>query len=228
MTKKKSPAKRKVRSAPKAKPKKKRVTKRTAKAAVKKVAKKRAVRVERPSKKTKKKAAKKKTKKKGGRPSKFKPEFQEQAKQLAELGATDAQMAKFFGVTETTLNNWKKSHAKFFESLKLGKAVADDRVEKSLFQRANGYEHEEEKIHFDRWGDVCRANTIKHYPPDTTACIFWLKNRRPDDWRDKVETQHTVTPGEGGLIVPIGMDVEAWNKAAARQQAIMKSGTGGE
>jgi hypothetical protein len=163
---------------------KKKVVKKKAKKATKKK-----VPVRKAAKKApiRKKVAKKKvTKKKGGRPSKYKAEFCEQAFRLAELGATDVQIAEFFHVTDRTLDNWKEAHPEFFRSLKKGKAQPDDNVERSLFQRAMGYSHPEEKI-FCSNGQVVRADTTKHYPPDTTACIFWLKNRRPDDWRDKKE-----------------------------------------
>src|SRR5574344_2077919 len=73
-----------------------------------------------------------------GRPSSFKPEFIEQACKLALLGATDKQMADFFGVKEQTLNNWKKSKDGFFASLKKGKLDADANVSNSLYKRALG------------------------------------------------------------------------------------------
>lgn len=93
-------------------------------------------------------------------------------------------MAKIVGVTEQTFNNWKKSYPSFFESLKDWKAEADKKVERSLYERACGYFHPEEKI-FTYEGGVIRADTIRHYPPDPTSMIFWLKNRQPDKWRDK-------------------------------------------
>ena len=177
-------------------------------------------RVERKSKKkTKKKAARKSV---GGRPSKFKPEFEHQVKTLAELGATDAQIAQCFGVTEQTLNNWKKSHPRFFESLKSAKEIADERVEQSLFNRALGFSHPEEKIFCDK-GDVVRAGTMKQYPPDTTACIFWLKNRKSGEWRDKIETEHSGVIG-GNLVIADLEDAADWETAAKRQQEIMKAG----
>lgn len=126
------------------------------------------------------------------RPTKFKPEFVPQASKLAALGATDIEIADFFEVTERTLNRWKNESDEFCQSLKVGKTVADDRVERSLFARANGYEHEDVDI---RVVDhvIVQTKLRKYYPPDTTACIFWLKNRRPDLWRDKVDMQHSGT-----------------------------------
>lgn len=123
---------------------------------------------------------------KTGRPSKYKPELDEQAEKLCRLGATDKEIAAFFGVRESTLNNWKLRHPSFVESLKRGKDEVDGLVEQSLFRRALGYSHQSEKV-FQYQGAIVRAKTVEHYPPDTTACIFWLKNRQPDSWRDRRE-----------------------------------------
>lgn len=123
-----------------------------------------------------------------GRPSKYKPEFAEQAKKLAVLGATDAQMADFFEVSISTFSLWKVEHPEFSESLKVAKEEADKRVEHSLYQRAMGYEHDEVDIRVVA-GELKMTPIRKHYPPDTTACIFWLKNRKPKEWRDKVEAE---------------------------------------
>jgi hypothetical protein len=130
----------------------------------------------------------------GGRPSAFASEMMRQARFLCERGCTDVELAEFFGVCEKTLNNWKKAHPEFLQSLKEGKAVADSRVQRSLFKRATGYSHPD--VHFSNFqGTITATPLTKHYPPDTTAAIFWLKNRRPDQWRDKVDlnTNHTGT-----------------------------------
>lgn len=138
-----------------------------------------------------------------GRPSKYKPEFAEQAKKLAVLGATDAQMADFLEVSISTFSLWKVEHPKFSESLKVAKEEADKRVEHSLYQRAMGYEHDEVDIRVVA-GELKMTPIRKHYPPDTTACIFWLKNRKPKEWRDKVEHEHS-----GGVSVSLsGTDAD--------------------
>ncbi|KRG65173.1 terminase [Stenotrophomonas humi] len=132
--------------------------------------------------------------KKTGRPSKYSQELDEQAERLCRLGATDKDIAQFFGVTETTLNNWKLRHPSFLESLKRGKDEVDSQVEQSLFRRATGYSHDD--VHISSYqGAVTLTPIIKHYPPDPTAMIFWLKNRQPDRWRDKREG----TDGDDGL-----------------------------
>lgn len=124
----------------------------------------------------------------GGRPSKYKDEFTEQAYKLCLLGATDKDMADFFNVDEATINRWKQSNEEFCKSLKEGKQQADSVIASKLFHRAFGYSHPEDKI-FNANGQPLVVPTVKHYPPDTTAAIFWLKNRQPAMWRDKVETE---------------------------------------
>ncbi len=133
----------------------------------------------------------------GGRPSKYKQEYAEQAYKLCLLGATDKDLADFFEVDEATVNRWKINHDEFRESLKGGKFEADAVIAQKLFHRAKGYEHPEDKI-FNDDGVAMVVPTVKHYAPDTTACIFWLKNRQPKMWRDKIETE--VSGKDGGAI----------------------------
>lgn len=121
-----------------------------------------------------------------GRPSKYKDGFVTQAEKLCKLGATDMEVADFFEVEVRTLYRWKAEHDDFCQALKAGKAEADARVERSLFARATGYEHDEVDIRVVG-GEIVQTPLRKHYPPDTTACIFWLKNRRPEEWRDRQE-----------------------------------------
>lgn len=125
----------------------------------------------------------------GGRPTAYKPEYAEQALKLCRLGATDKELADFFGVTDTTINAWKKAHPEFLASLKEGKTLADANVADRLYQRAMGYSHDAVKIAASPSGEHVAVPFVEHYPPDTTAAIFWLKNRRPDQWRDKVQTE---------------------------------------
>jgi hypothetical protein len=125
-----------------------------------------------------------------GAPTKYNPDYHnETAYKLALLGLTDKEIAGIFDVEEKTLNNWKKSHEEFLQSLKKGKQIADANVASRLYQRACGYEHEEEKI-FVHEGQPVRVQTIKHYPPDTAACFIWLKNRKARLWKDKQEVDN--------------------------------------
>lgn len=130
---------------------------------------------------------------KRGRPSPYKPEHAQQAKKLCALGATDIEIADFFTVSVATISNWKNDHKDFLEALKSGKAQSDERVERSLYHKAIGYSFDSEEI-FQHQGKIIRAAVRKHIPPDTTAMIFWLKNRRKDQWRDR----HEHTGADGG------------------------------
>lgn len=140
-----------------------------------------------------------------GRPTKYKPEFAKQAYKLCLLGATDKRIADFFDVTESTLNLWKQEFPEFSESLKAGKEEADSVVAQSLFHRATGYSHPDVDIKLFK-GKIITTKLTKHYPPDSTAAIFWLKNRQPKQWRDKQEVEHTVA--EKQVIVIGGQKIE--------------------
>ena len=133
----------------------------------------------------------KKNPEKGGRPTDYRAEYEEQAFKLCLLGATDAEMADFFDVSEQTINAWKKAQPKFLESLKRGKSHADTEVANSLYHRALGYAHEAVKIFCDKDGNITEAPYLERYPPETTAAIFWLKNRQSANWRDRKELDVT-------------------------------------
>lgn len=125
-----------------------------------------------------------------GRPTKYKDEYAKQAYKLCLLGATDKDLAMFFEVVEDTINEWKNVHDEFSVSIKKGKVLADAVIAKALFHRAKGYSHPDVDIRvIDK--EIVETEVIKHYPPDTTAAIFWLKNRQPQSWRDKQEIDHT-------------------------------------
>lgn len=124
------------------------------------------------------------------RPTDYKPEYVDLARKFCKLGATDKDLAEALEVTEKTINLWKEKYPEFLQSIKEGKAQADAEVASKLFHRATGYEHPEDDIRAIN-GEIVITPTIKHYAPDTTAAIFWLKNRRPDLWRDKVEQVHS-------------------------------------
>lgn len=134
-------------------------------------------------------------KKARGRPSSYREKFPEQAKKLCRLGATDKELADFFGVAESTLSKWKVDHTEFSEALKEGKDQADAEVADKLFKRATGYSHTDTKFATFEGKITDAKEYVKHYAPDTVACIFWLKNRRPDLWRDKVGLEHTGPNG---------------------------------
>ena len=143
------------------------------------------------------------TKHPGGRPTKYKPEYCEQVYKLCLLGATDSEIADFFEVDERTINNWKISYPEFFQSIKNGKEKADADVANSLYNRAKGYEQKTVKV-FQYQGDPVIVPVVEHVAPDTGAAIFWLKNRHPKRWRDRVE--HTGADGGPIAIADISDD----------------------
>lgn len=126
-----------------------------------------------------------------GRPSKYDSINKDQLKKLFSMGLTDVQVCEFFDIAESTLNEYKNKYPEFSESLKDWKAQADKVVEKCLYQRAIGYQFDEitkENIVIDGKeveGAERKKVVTKHYAPDVTAQIFWLKNRQPAQWREK-------------------------------------------
>jgi hypothetical protein len=119
-----------------------------------------------------------------GRPTKLKPEMIEQAQMLCQRGFTDQELADFFRVSARTIMRWKNESEAFCHALKAGKEPADDRVERSLYASAIGYEHDEVDIRVVD-GRIVKTPVRKFYAPNVVACIYWLKNRRPEKWRDK-------------------------------------------
>jgi hypothetical protein len=120
-------------------------------------------------------------------------------------GLKDDEIANVLGITERTAHRWKKLHPEFAEALAGGKRPADSAVAAALYRRATGY--------VDEAG--------KHHPPDTVACIFWLKNRRPEAWREKVEVeqQHTFTDADREALRKIRE--QALEHAEQQRQAML-------
>lgn len=108
----------------------------------------------------------------------------------ARDGLTDEQIAGNAGIAVSTLYEWKKTYAEISEALKKGKEVVDIQVENALLKRALGYSYSETKVEDSPDGRKV-TKTVKEVLPDTTAQIFWLKNRRPDLWRDKQDIEHS-------------------------------------
>jgi hypothetical protein len=126
----------------------------------------------------------------GGAPTKYRKQYAEQAYNYCKLGAIDEDLAEFFNVTEKTINDWKHKHEEFKCALNKGKIIADSEVVAALYKKATGYSHSDVDIKMYE-GQVIQTPLIKRYPPDTTAAIFWLKNRQPKQWREKQEVDHT-------------------------------------
>lgn len=109
----------------------------------------------------------------------------------ARNGLTDEQIAKNLGISKDTFYKYKKEHADFSDSLKRGKEVIDIEVENALLKRALGYKYNEVTRELTDEGLQVTKIVTKEVQPDTTAQIFWLKNRKPEDWRDKRDINHS-------------------------------------
>lgn len=105
----------------------------------------------------------------------------------ARDGLTDEQIAHNIGINVATLYRWKDKHGQICEALKRGKEVIDRQAENALLKAALGYEYHEDAMTKD--GDVKSLKKVAH--PNTTALIFWLKNRKPKEWRDKQDIEHS-------------------------------------
>ena len=142
------------------------------------------------------------------------------ARHLCKLGATDADLAEAFGVSVVTIDNWKiKFRDEFLGSLKGGKEEADKNVERALYARATGYSYDAVKIFHTKDGKTIKVPYTEHVPPDVGAICFWLKNRRPDRWRDvhNIEAEmahyviadHELTADEWTKLHAIDLDAKA-------------------
>lgn len=138
----------------------------------------------------------------GGRPSKYDKELHPKlAKAYSMAGLTDAQMAEEMGIATPTLYAWKKEHEEFSNAIKDGKELPDSKVEAALFKMATGFDYKARKpLVVSDGKDVGSHVVVAEYRekslPNVTAQIFWLKNRRPDRWRDKQDIQVDTGPLE--------------------------------
>lgn len=141
-----------------------------------------------------------------GRKTLYDKKYVKQAYRLSLLGLTDPEMAEVLDVCDSTFDNWKNKYPDFLGAIKDGKLTADSNVVASLYERACGYSHPEEKI-FNDDGTILRAPTTKHYPPDTAAAFIWLKNRQ--GWSDKQvhDHNHNFSGAKEGLMGKFGVDV---------------------
>jgi hypothetical protein len=121
----------------------------------------------------------------------YDPSVLEPARQMVANGATVCELADRFGVPPASVELWAACHDEFAAALKVARAMADDRVERSWYNRCVGYTYDSEKVQYDagtetRPGDGwIRTPTREHVPPDAAACAAWLRNRRPEQWNEK-------------------------------------------
>jgi len=153
-----------------------------------------------------------------GRPTKFKEEYIHQARVAFGEGFTDVKFCKMLNIGRRTFNDWRQAHEEFSKAVQEGKDEFDtDRVEASLKKRANGYSFTEttreiEKIEIDEETGKEKPTyritkkVSKHVSPDTTAAIFWLKNRRRERWKDIKATE--ISGADGGPVPIRYVDVD--------------------
>lgn len=156
--------------------------------------------------------------KSGGRPSKYEPSFNKRVYEYCLLGATDEQLATFFEVHRDTIDEWKRVHPKFAEARLKGKERADALVAKSLYGRALGYDYKEVTTEVDADGRAKDKVTTKHLPGDVQAQRYWLNNRRPKEWGEKIKVEDDRTDAQliKEAVQEIKQDPEA--RAALRKQ----------
>lgn len=128
---------------------------------------------------------------KRGRPSGFNASLKSRIVELVEQGKTLDQVGEIIGVSRQTIHNWCGQHKDLLYAVREARQVADELVEASLFSRAVGYSHPEQKVFCDK-GEIITHDMIKHHPPDTQAAVFWLRNRQPERWKEKSEGDVTV------------------------------------
>lgn len=142
-------------------------------------------------------AKKKPAKHPGGRRTLYRAEMCDLVERLCFLGLKDTELAHSLKITERTLNNWKREHPEFLQSIKKGREEADGHVARALYQRSIGFVCKRQqpfklkRTYYDEEGRRCEEERVEiaeffdQVPPDTAAAFIWLKNRRPDKWMDK-------------------------------------------
>ena len=147
-----------------------------------------------------------------GRPTRFRPEFVDIAAALAKNGGTDADIAYALNVSIKTISRWQAEHAEFCQALVVPPGAPDDRAERALFQRALGFEMQEahpiklREVKYEDGKKVSESERVeivevtKTLPPETTAAVKWLTNRRPDRWRER--QMHELTGKNGTALIP--------------------------
>jgi hypothetical protein len=123
-----------------------------------------------------------------GRPTLYRPEYAKIAHNYCLLGATNDELAGFFSVAPSTVDEWLKVHPAFATSVRNGRAAADASIARKLYRRADGYDYTAEKVFLYR-GEAVKVDHRVHIPPDVSACIFWLRNRRRQDWMERARPE---------------------------------------
>jgi hypothetical protein len=121
-----------------------------------------------------------------GRPTLYRPEYADLARRFCLLGGTNEDLAAFFEVARSTIEEWLRVHPEFAEAVRKGRDMIDMVVADKLLSRVMGYTHEGKKYVLHR-GEEKEVRHVVHYPPDVQACIFWLRNRRRKHWLERAQ-----------------------------------------
>jgi hypothetical protein len=141
-----------------------------------------------------------------GRPSSYSPDLCELAHNYCLLGATNDELAAFFGVSPRTIDNWIAVHPEFESAVKDGRVIADARVARGLYTRAIGYDRKVEREILHQ-GELRTLTSVVHYPPNPQSCIFWLRNRRRRTWRERPNDPSTPPIDHIALLDAAGESV---------------------
>lgn len=155
-----------------------------------------------------------------GRPTLYKPEYARQAHDHCLLGATNAELAAAFEVAPRTIDNWIANNAEFAQAVREGRMEADAHVARCLYERAIGYDRTVHRVVLHQGQERVLTSTV-HYPASTGACIFWLRNRRPDLWGNRRPSDHAVDDGYDPIAE---LDAAGERARAAIQQRQMSPG----
>jgi hypothetical protein len=141
-----------------------------------------------------------------GRPSHFDPDLCEQAHNYCLLGATNDELADFLDVSPRTIDRWIAERAEFGDAVRSGRVAADARIARALYGRAAGYDRTFERMVVVA-GELKPVTSTIHYPPNVQACIFWLRNRRRQTWRDASNDRPSNTVDDLALLEAAGESV---------------------
>ena len=123
----------------------------------------------------------------------YTPDCCDDARRACMLGATNDELGAILGVSRATIHNWMEEFPDFRKAIEEGKVAADARVAEKLYQRAIGYERPATRFFANPEGPPTQVDYTYHHAPDTSAAIFWLRNRRREDWREQVEHRHSTS-----------------------------------
>jgi transcriptional regulator with XRE-family HTH domain len=150
-----------------------------------------------------------------GPPEKWRKENLSIIQTMVSMGMTQREIAEALQVRRETIWAWQRKHPELTNALRAGAEIADARVEASIYERAVGYEYRTEKV-FQYRGEPVRIETKAHVPADPQLAIFWLKNRQPERWKDRMEVQHAHLFNFVGMLP----SEEEWRERYAPAEAI--------